>query len=88
MVWLSAPTWPNHPSIIKHLGMNMTEYRYFDDETRAVDFAGMMDDLAKVKAGDVVLLHGACHNPTGANLTLPQWDEVATLHRRQGRGAR
>ncbi len=78
-IWLSAPTWPNHPSIIKHLGMNMTEYRYFDNETRAVDFAGMMDDLAKVKAGDVVLLHGACHNPTGANLTLPQWDEVATL---------
>ena len=79
VVWLSAPTWPNHPSIIKHLGMNMSEYRYFDDETRAVDFAGMLDDLAKVKAGDVVLLHGACHNPTGANLTLPQWDAVATL---------
>ena len=78
-VWLSAPTWPNHPSILKHLGMNMAEYRYFDNETRAVDFAGMMDDLAKVKAGDVVLLHGACHNPTGANLTLPQWDQVATL---------
>jgi len=79
VIWLSAPTWPNHPSIIKHLGMNMTEYRYFDNDSRAVDFAGMMDDLAKVKAGDVVLLHGACHNPTGANLTLPQWDEVATL---------
>ena len=78
-VWLSAPTWPNHPSIIKHLGMTMTEYRYFDNETRAVDFAGMMEDLAGVKAGDVVLLHGACHNPTGANLSLPQWDEVATL---------
>ncbi len=79
VVWISAPTWPNHPSILKHLGMNMTEYRYFDDETRAVDFTGMMDDLAKVKAGDVVLMHGACHNPTGANLTLPQWDAVATL---------
>ncbi len=79
VVWISAPTWPNHPSILKHLGMNMTEYRYFDDETRAVDFSGMMDDLAKVKRGDVVLMHGACHNPTGANLTLPQWDAVATL---------
>ena len=78
-VWLSAPTWPNHPSILKHLGMNMAEYRYFDNDTRAVDFTGMMDDLGKVKAGDVVLLHGACHNPTGANLTLPQWDQVATL---------
>jgi len=79
VVWVSAPTWPNHPSILKHLGMNMTEYRYFNDETRAVDFAGMMEDLDKVKAGDVVLVHGACHNPTGANLTLPQWDELATL---------
>ncbi|GKY88803.1 aromatic amino acid transaminase [Sinisalibacter aestuarii] len=83
-VWLSAPTWPNHPSIIRHLGMKMTEYRYFDDENRAVDFAGMMEDLAGVKTGDVVLLHGACHNPTGANLTLPQWDEVATLLEEKG----
>lgn len=83
-IWLSAPTWPNHPSIIKHLGMKMTEYRYFDNEARAVDFAGMMDDLDGVKPGDVVLLHGACHNPTGANLTLPQWDEVATLIEEKG----
>ena len=83
-VWLSAPTWPNHPSIIKHLGMTMTEYRYFDNETRAVDFAGMMEDLGKVKPGDVVLLHGACHNPTGANLSLPQWDAVATLIEEKG----
>ncbi|OIP87432.1 MAG: aromatic amino acid aminotransferase [Rhodobacterales bacterium CG2_30_65_12] len=83
-VWLSAPTWPNHPSIIKHLGMKMTEYRYFDDEARAVDFSGMMEDLRGVRPGDVVLLHGACHNPTGANLTLPQWDEVATLLEEKG----
>ncbi|MCB1328824.1 MAG: aspartate/tyrosine/aromatic aminotransferase, partial [Maritimibacter sp.] len=83
-VWLSAPTWPNHPSILKHLGMNMAEYCYFDNDTRAVDFTGMMDDLAKVKAGDVVLLHGACHNPTGANLSLPQWDQVATLIEEKG----
>ncbi len=78
-IWISAPTWPNHPSIIRHLKLAIAEYRYFDDETRAVDFAGMMEDLARVKPGDVVLLHGCCHNPTGANLTLPQWDEVATL---------
>ena len=84
VVWISAPTWPNHPSILKHLGMKMAEYRYFDDKTRAVDFTGMMDDLSKVKAGDVVLVHGACHNPTGANLTLPQWDEVATLMEDKG----
>lgn len=78
-VWISAPTWPNHPSIIKYLGMPMAEYRYFDEATRGVDFAGLMADLGTVKAGDAVLLHGCCHNPTGANLTLEQWAEVVAL---------
>ncbi|APX90043.1 aromatic amino acid aminotransferase [Brevirhabdus pacifica] len=78
-IWISDPTWPNHPSIIKHLGMSMREYRYFDNETRDVDFDGMMADLGTVAAGDVVLLHGCCHNPTGANLTLAQWAEVIAL---------
>ena len=78
-VWLSNPTWPNHPSIIKYLGMKMADYRYFDDATRDVDFAGMMEDLAGVKKGDVVLVHGCCHNPTGANLTMEQWGEVVAL---------
>lgn len=76
-IWLSAPTWPNHPSIIKYLGMKMAEYRYFDAETRGVDFGGMLTDLDQAKPGDVVLLHGCCHNPTGANLTASQWQEVA-----------
>ena len=78
-VWISNPTWPNHPSIIRYLGMKMAEYRYFDAATRGVDFTGMMEDLATVKAGDVVLLHGCCHNPTGANLDAAQWDGVITL---------
>lgn len=78
-VWISNPTWPNHPSIIKFLGMKMAEYRYFDTATRGVDFAGLMEDLATVKAGDVVLLHGCCHNPTGANLDAAQWDQVIAL---------
>lgn len=76
-VWLSAPTWPNHPSIIKYLGMPMAEYRYFHEATRGVDFDGMMSDLRGLKAGDAVLLHGCCHNPTGANLTLDQWKTVS-----------
>lgn len=78
-VWLSAPTWPNHPSIIKYLGMKMAEYRYFNADTRGVDFAGVMEDLAKVAKGDVVLLHGCCHNPTGANLTASEWKQVVDL---------
>ena len=78
-VWLSNPTWPNHPSIIKYLGMKMAEYRYFDAATRGVDFDGLMADLANVKAGDAVLLHGCCHNPTGANLNMDQWAQVVDL---------
>ena len=83
-VWLSNPTWPNHPSIMKYLGVPVGEYRYFDNATRAVDFAGMMADLEGVKAGDLVLLHGCCHNPTGANLNLTQWGEVADFLNARG----
>jgi aromatic-amino-acid transaminase len=75
-VWHSDPTWPNHPAILGYLGMPARTYRYFDAETCEVDFEGMMADLADLKAGDVLLLHGCCHNPTGANLTLEQWREV------------
>ena len=90
-VWLSNPTWPNHPSIIKYLGMPMAEYRYFDAETRGIDFAGLMAGLEKVKAGDAVLLHGCCHNPTGANLDAAQWAEAVSythldVYKRQGQG--
>lgn len=83
-IWISDPTWPNHAPIIGHAGLKRAEYRYFDADTRAVDFAAMMADLERVEAGDVVLLHGCCHNPTGANLTLPEWQEVAALLSRKG----
>ena len=83
-VWLSTPTWPNHPSIIAYLGMASATYRYFDTATRDVDFDGMMADLGNVAKGDVVLLHGCCHNPTGANLTLAQWDKVIALLQEKG----
>ena len=78
-VWISNPTWPNHPSILKYLEMATREYAYFDEATRGVDFDGMMADLDAVAAGDVVLLHGCCHNPTGANLDDGQWDKVIAL---------
>ena len=76
-LWLSDPTWPNHLSILKHLDAKTRSYRYFDSETRSVDMAGMMADLAEAQPGDVVLLHGCCHNPTGANPTPEEWDEIA-----------
>jgi aromatic-amino-acid transaminase len=76
VVWHSDPTWPNHPAILGYLGMPARTYRYFDDATRGVDFEGMMADLAAARPGDVVLLHGCCHNPTGASLSLEQWRTV------------
>ena len=75
-IFVPGPTWPNHLSILKYLDMPTVTYRYFDAVTGGVDFAGMQEDLSGLRAGDVVLLHGCCHNPTGANLTLPQWQTV------------
>ncbi|MBT3141138.1 aromatic amino acid aminotransferase [Phaeobacter gallaeciensis] len=78
-VFVSNPTWPNHISILNYLGIEVAPYRYFDSETRGVDFDGMIADLGQANAGDVVLLHGCCHNPTGANLNLIQWQAVIDL---------
>ena len=72
-VWISDPTWPNHGAILKHLGLNIKKYSYFDEETCEVDFDKMQDDMKDVQQQDVVILHGCCHNPTGANLSLDQW---------------
>ncbi|MEM7596118.1 MAG: amino acid aminotransferase [Pseudomonadota bacterium] len=83
-IFVSDPTWPNHLSMLRHLGMETILYGYFDEETRAVDFDAMMAGLQEVKAGDVVLLHGCCHNPTGANLNLTQFEEVIALLNAKG----
>ncbi|TMM52774.1 aromatic amino acid transaminase [Sulfitobacter sabulilitoris] len=83
-VFVSDPTWPNHLSILSYLGMQVVNYRYFDDETGGVDFDGMIEDLKSAKSGDVVLLHGCCHNPTGANLNLSEWQAVVDVLRDTG----
>ncbi len=75
-VFVSDPTWPNHISILKYLNIETVTYRYFDAESRGVNFDGMIEDLKTAKPGDVVLLHGCCHNPTGANLNETQWKAV------------
>mgnify|MGYP003675672279 FL=1 len=75
-VFVSDPTWPNHLSILKYLGIEAVPYRYFDSETRSVSFDAMIEDLKTATKDDVILLHGCCHNPTGANLTMDQWAEV------------
>ncbi|MFZ8879507.1 MAG: aromatic amino acid transaminase [Paracoccaceae bacterium] len=83
-IFVSDPTWPNHLSILKYLDLPIVPYRYFDSETRGVDFAGMMEDLANARSGDVILLHGCCHNPTGANLNMSQWQEVVDFLNKTG----
>lgn len=83
-VWLSAPTWPNHKGVFSEAGLHLREYAYYDPKTKGVDFAAMMEHLEKVPAGDVVLLHVCCHNPTGADLSASQWHQVAEVAARRG----
>lgn len=83
-VFVSDPTWPNHLSILKHMGIETISYRYFDNETGGVNFDGMMADLAQAGKGDIVLVHGCCHNPTGANLNPTQWQALIDLLNKTG----
>ena len=83
-VWVSDPTWPNHNPIAENSGLTVKKYPYFDAETRGVKFAEMLATLDGLSKDDVVLLHGCCHNPTGANLTNAQWDQVAASLARTG----
>ena len=83
-VFVSDPTWPNHISILQYLNIPFETYRYFDNETRGVDFDSMVSDLSRATAGDVVLLHGCCHNPTGANLDKQQWKIIVNLLNKNG----
>lgn len=77
-VWVSTPTWANHIPLISSAGLRMGKYPYYNRETLGVDFEDMIAHLdANAKAGDVVLLHGCCHNPTGADLSPAQWDQLA-----------
>jgi len=78
-VWMPTPTWPNHPAIVGHLGQTARSYRYYDEATGGVDRQAMLADLAQAKAGDVVLLHGCCHNPTGADLSARDWRAIGDL---------
>jgi len=76
-IWISQPTWPNHFALTKAAGLAFKTYRYYDSENGVVDRAGMWADLAGAQAGDVVLVHGCCHNPTGADLNAEDWARLA-----------
>lgn len=76
-VFITTPTWPSHMSLAEKAGLAWKPYRYYDTETGGVDRAGMWADLDAAKPGDVVLLHGCCHNPTGAEMTLDDWAQMS-----------
>lgn len=78
-VWLSDPTWPNHPNVFQAAKLKTATYPYFDKPTNGVDFDGMMAALHQIPVGDVVVLHGCCHNPTGVDLTPAQWEAVTEV---------
>lgn len=78
-VWISDPTWPNHPSIFKTAGLKVASYPYFDAKANTLDFAAMLAKLEQAAPGDAILLHACCHNPTGADPSLEQWKRIAQV---------
>ena len=83
-IWLPSPTWDNHPPTIKAAGLRSDYYRYFNPKTQSIDFDLTLKDLSNIPAGDVVLMHGCCHNPTGANFSNAQWDIISELSLKVG----
>ncbi|MGO4892810.1 amino acid aminotransferase [Flavobacterium sp. W21_SRS_FM6] len=83
-VWVSDPTWANHIPLIGNAGLKIETYPYFDKDQASIRFDAMVESLENVKSGDVVLLHGCCHNPTGADLTKEQWQVVLKLAQKTG----
>ncbi len=83
-LWLSDPTWPNHPNIFVAAGVPMKSYPYFDKESNGLAIEPMLEAISKMPAGDVILLHGCCHNPTGIDPTAEQWKQIAEAVYAQG----
>ena len=80
-IWTSDPTWANHPNVFAAAGLEVAKYRYYDPSTKGLDFESMLADLQNIPAGDVVLLHGCCHNPTGVDPSQEQWQQIGEVLR-------
>jgi aspartate/tyrosine/aromatic aminotransferase len=78
-VWLSDPTWPNHPQVFNAAGLSTAVYPYFDMQTNGVAFEAMLNALRAAPEGDVVVVHGCCHNPTGVDLLPQQWQALGEV---------
>ena len=83
-IWVGTPTWPNHIPLLGGAGLSIAEYPYYDITTRKINIDGMLQTLRNVPHGDIVLLHGCCHNPTGADLTHDEWDEITKIALERG----
>jgi aromatic-amino-acid transaminase len=75
-VYISNPSWENHRALFESAGFKVNNYAYYDETTHGVNFAAMLAALKAMPRGSIVVLHACCHNPTGADLTQAQWDEV------------
>ena len=83
-VWISNPTWPNHNAIVNAVGLTVKNYRYYNEATKRLDWDNLIADLSQAEAGDVVLFHGCCHNPTGIDPTHEQWEQLAKMSAEKG----
>jgi len=83
-LWVSSPTWANHKGIFAAAGFELADYPYYNPETKDVDFGNMLATLETIPAGDVVLLHVCCHNPTGVDLSAEQWSQVVAVAKTRG----
>jgi len=84
MVWVSSPTWANHNGVFGAAGFTIDRYRYYNQETKGLDFDSLVIDLEQIPAGDIVVLHTCCHNPSGVDLTNDQWKQVALISKEKG----
>ena len=83
-VWLTQPTWPNHPQIFAAAGVPTKSFPYFDAKKNSLAFDAAIAAIEKIPAGDVIMLHGCCHNPTGIDPTPQQWEKLADTVYKQG----
>lgn len=83
-IWVTNPTWANHISMFQAAGLKVKEYAYYDYSTKGLQEEQMFAELAQVPAGDVVLVHACCHNPSGMDLNFAQWQRFTALAKEKG----
>lgn len=82
--WLSDPTWPNHKGIFEHAGLKIGYYPYYDFDNHCLNFSAFLDKVEQLPEGDVLVLHGCCHNPTGVDFSRDQWKTLSDLMKKRG----